>query len=396
MSTSQERQQQSHQHHSSSSSSLLSNDMSVLSSFATKYYQRLQLDPSMLDTTPTIDKLQMIVETHLTHIPFENIAQHGGTGGLQDIEETEDRVLNRNRGGFCYELNGLLGEFLEKELQYEVCRFLSIVGVEGKFEGPPLHVMLCVRCPGDVQKKLNCEENVEDNKYDGEDKDNDESPVYLVDVAFGEPSIHPIKYIFNIKQRTPEGMKTMLVKDDDDDTVTLSWYQQGQWVPRLKWNYSSSIISNNVGLQWSDFVEPLRIVQHPESIFSQKLIVCKVTRTHKITLAGKRLKITRPGRFPPLVDDEDVKNEGYDGDDTTSCSSQNEEKKEEDEMLHVFVGEEGYDSIPKYGNVTVRDLESDMDVRIVLRDMFGIPFEETTGMDFSKSVTADPLVWSQM
>jgi arylamine N-acetyltransferase len=52
-----------------------------LSDFVQVYYRRLELDPCQLDPKPTSDKLSDIVEAHIFHIPYENIAQYTSSDG---------------------------------------------------------------------------------------------------------------------------------------------------------------------------------------------------------------------------------------------------------------------------------------------------------------------------
>jgi len=80
-----------------------------------RYFARLKLSPSEFDELPTVKKLQAIQEAHLAQIPFENLAQHGcSQPAVLDTTEIAHKILDCRRGGFCFELNGLLAEFLEE------------------------------------------------------------------------------------------------------------------------------------------------------------------------------------------------------------------------------------------------------------------------------------------
>ena len=103
------------------------------------------------------------------------------------------------------------------------------------------------------------------------------------------------------------------------------------------------------GPELASFATALDSVHEESSIFSQKLISCLITRTEKVTLAGKRLKITGPPRFPL---------------------------------------EEG-------AEVSIQQLEGVSEARIVLRDRFGIPLVETVGLDLTKSSSAAAAVWAK-
>ncbi|HIG43614.1 MAG: arylamine N-acetyltransferase [bacterium] len=60
------------------------------------------------------ETLARIHKHHLLNIPYENIdVQFGRTVSL-DIEPVFDKIVNRCRGGWCYEMNGLLAWALEE------------------------------------------------------------------------------------------------------------------------------------------------------------------------------------------------------------------------------------------------------------------------------------------
>lgn len=356
--------------------------MKVVSDFVKKYYDRLLLDPLQLDEQPTFDKLCRIVEAHVTHIPFENIAQHGGYGGLQtlDIHQIIDRILTHHRGGFCFELNGLLYELLHHHLHYD--NIILVPGNVGRptlddpsnieFFGMPTHMfLLCAIPPQSSTPPLH---------QSGEASNDTSSQIshddcYIVDVAFGEPAIHPLKYICDEVQLTPEGMISKVTKDDD--IVTLHWYMNDKWLPRLRWKYSDTIFDdiNNRRRSISSFHENLRAVQTPESNFSRKLICTKVSRTHKYTLAGNKYKVTGPPRF------------------ALSSSPDKMDKHLDDNKVPNGNNSNTMDIVP---NVTIEELSSTMDVRKKLLDVFGIPFDQTETLDVSKSIDVDARIWSQL
>ena len=294
----------------------------------TKYWSRLGLDPSSLDADPTIEKLCHLHERHLSQIPFENLAQHGCTGGpaVLDLETTAHKILERQRGGFCMELNPLFGIFLQN-IGYQVRFVLAHVFAGDAYRDDPTHVVLIVDCPTYQSSK------------------GESTLSYFCDVGFGEPALHPLDYqAFGKEQITPEGMRSKLVKTGD--MVELQWLKNGTWQPRLKWSFEQSLS----GVKISDLSSGLEAVQAPESIFSQKVITTRLTRTQKMTLAGSRFKITGPPRFH---DD----------------------------------GSEG----PK----ETRELTSVLGAQEILEEQFAIPTIATNGLSLEKSNQAAKEVWSQ-
>lgn len=289
-----------------------------------QYYARLKLDPSQLGATATLSKLCALQEAHIAQIPFENTALHGVHGGppLLDVAATADKILLQNRGGFCYEVNCMFGQFLQ-QLGYQVTYTPAYVYKEHLADFLPLamHVTLVVRT------------------QDG---------TVLSDVGFGEPWLHPLRYedeyIQGVEQKTPEGMCTRIVREGDDSVVLL-WCRGDKWVPRLKWSYKASTALPGAGATMDDFKPGYGAVLSPKSPFVKGLIVCKLTRDTKTTLAGNTLKITK-NRFQP------------------------------DE------------------SVSTRTLPSVEEARKVLEDEFGIPFEKSAGLVLN--IKGEDTVWSTM
>lgn len=91
----------------------------LMLTLTTRYFNRLDLDPSKLDSQPSINKLRSVREAHLSKIPFENLSQHGCShSAVLDIKKLAHTILDRRRGSFCYELNGLFAEFLTQRLKW--------------------------------------------------------------------------------------------------------------------------------------------------------------------------------------------------------------------------------------------------------------------------------------
>ena len=82
-----------------------------------KYLRRIGLEPDCIKAD--YDSLCRILRGHLAHIPFENIdAYDEGKTPELGVPALFDKMINRRRGGWCFELNGLLGALLQA-LGYE-------------------------------------------------------------------------------------------------------------------------------------------------------------------------------------------------------------------------------------------------------------------------------------
>lgn len=307
-----------------------------------RYFQRLGLE-TLSSTKPTIETLTQIVEAHLNHIPFENLSQHGAKGVASlNIQETAEKIFDRNRGGFCFELNGLLAELL-LELGYQVRRLL--VFVCGADTPIPTHLVLLVT-------------TTEEEEEEEEKECKDSSCSWFVDVGFGEPAIHPLKYEFDLEQTTPDGMISRFVsrtnKNDINSHFLEMWNEEQQlWKPRLDWEEDALLGmepndgSSGGGVPLQYFADALTLTQ-TSSIFCQKSITVKITRTEKVSMAGNVLKRTGPSRF-------------------------------------------GNDMV-----ISRTEFETVDQVRQVLLDEFGITLEETKGLDLGNSIEAPASLWADM
>ncbi len=322
--------------------------------FVINYLHRLKLNPNDFvglfnkDASPTLHHLNLIQEAHLQHVPFENLSQHGCTDAAAsiDISETYHKIIHQNRGGVCFEVNGLLAELLV-QLGYTVCRVLAHVYVNNeKFRDVASHIVLIVSIPDD---------NLSQRKW-------------MVDVGFGEPSIHPLRYddaALDQEQVTPDGMRSKISRStdmDDHDTTTLYWWHapKNDWLPRLKWSYAASQLLEH-GPPLSDFSHIVTTTMDDTSTFAQKLICCRLTRAKKYTVAGNKFKVTGSPRFVATT--------------TTSPSD---------------VPTTSITDVP----VVIRDIASESQLQSILWEHFGIPCDATTGISLTKSITADTNIWS--
>ena len=314
--------------------------------FVTKYLHRLQLNPQDF-LQPTIENLRIIQEAHLRYVPFENLSQHGCSypATISDLNETVIKILENCRGGFCLEVNGLLAALLV-QLGYRVCLVPAYVYINNEmFRDATSHVVLIVSCTN------------------GTSNSNDNASLWMVDVGFGEPAIHPLRYdSFNEVQITPDGMHSKICRSNDgsNDVVQYWWHAPtSNWVPRLKWKYKASMLKDDNGPPLSTFENELTRTLEEKSIFAQKMICCRLTREYKYTVAGNKFKITGPPRFTTM--------NTVDGDLTSSAPI-----------------------VP----VVMREIESEEELRAILFEHFGIPVDATIGITLAKSITADANIWS--
>lgn len=74
-----------------------------------KYLDRIKLKGSL---TPNSSLLTKIHHHHVANIPFENINNYLGIPVSLDLDSLYEKIILSKRGGYCYELNGLLHHLL--------------------------------------------------------------------------------------------------------------------------------------------------------------------------------------------------------------------------------------------------------------------------------------------
>ena len=117
---------------------------------------------------------------------FENLDIH--TGNKIELKNTYNKIVNRGRGGFCYELNGLF-YLLLKNIGFTV-KLISArpFNISTKEFGPEFDHMAIIATINNTK--------------------------YLVDVGFGEFSFLPLKIELNMLQIDQRG-KFIIEKHDD-------------------------------------------------------------------------------------------------------------------------------------------------------------------------------------
>lgn len=78
---------------------------------------------------PTREVLHNLHRAHLLAIPYENLDIHLGRVLSLDIRLIFDKLVRRGRGGWCYEMNGLLAWAL-REIGFDVTLLSGTVGRE--------------------------------------------------------------------------------------------------------------------------------------------------------------------------------------------------------------------------------------------------------------------------
>jgi N-hydroxyarylamine O-acetyltransferase len=216
-------------------------------------------------STPTLETLYGIRHAHLFNVPFENldILPLGRPLSLEPAA-LYDKIVRRHRGGFCYELNGLLATIL-RDLGYGVT-VVSVQFVEddGAFSPPFDHMALVVASP-------------------------DSPDLWLVDVAGGRrSSANPLPLIDGFTEFQPDIQRAFRLTAIGDRWQLDEQPPGEPWLP----DYTFQLIPRTI----SDFLPRCRFQeQDPNSHFRQGPLCSLPTPNGRVTLSKNQLITTIAG-----------------------------------------------------------------------------------------------------
>lgn len=164
-----------------------------------KYLDRIGYKGELSISVEALKKLQ---QKHLFAIPFENLDIHYGNKIELDTEKLYNKIVTHNRGGFCYELNGLFCELLRSIGFKAQLVSARVHEQEGSYSPEFDHLAIIVRV--------------------------DETD-YLVDVGFGEFIFGPLKMEAGIEQH--DLRETYRIDSYNHTYQRVTKKESGEWVP---------------------------------------------------------------------------------------------------------------------------------------------------------------------
>jgi N-hydroxyarylamine O-acetyltransferase len=204
-----------------------------------------------------VEALRDLQRAHLATVPFENLAIHLG----EPIELRErallEKVVDRRRGGFCYELNGAFAALLTA-LGYRVTMLSARVFDGDEASHPFDHLALRV----------------------------DVGEPWLVDVGFGAFSHHPLRLDAREEQRDPGGVFRVIERTGPEGYRDLDVVMDG--TPQYRLDQRPCELADFVPTCWWHQTSP-------RSHFTRSLICSLLTESGRISLTGVRLVRTVHG-----------------------------------------------------------------------------------------------------
>jgi len=217
------------------------------------YLKRISVKEQSVVTLDFLTKLQ---KHHMEIIPFENLDVTRKIEIKLDLERFYEKIMDKQRGGFCYELNGLFQQLLSK-LGFQTHFISCTVKRPSVWAKPDTHAAIIVNL--------------------GEP--------YLVDVGFGDSVRQPVP--LSGEERTDVSGTYRVIKNEDN-LFDLQRFEDEKW--RILYRFSDTV------KQLEDFSEGCLYNQtSPDSTFTHGDIVTIATELGRITLSDLTVTVTKNG-----------------------------------------------------------------------------------------------------
>lgn len=223
-----------------------------------RYLLRIGLDKA--GSAADIGRLKLLQRQHLLNVPFENLDIHWKRPIKLDTDAFYSKIVEDNRGGFCYELNGLFNELL-RDAGFET-RLLSarVADGSGGFSSEYDHLAILVLI-GEMQ--------------------------YLADVGFGAFTAEPLRFVPDIEQEDDAG--TFVIRPLADEYFEVAKKEGDTWRSEYKFK--------PYGRDLSEFTAMCEFHQtSPESHFTRGKVCSLLTPDGRKTLRDDRFIVTAAGK----------------------------------------------------------------------------------------------------
>jgi N-hydroxyarylamine O-acetyltransferase len=197
---------------------------------------------------PTAETLRALQVAHLRTVPFENLSIHNSEPIILNDDALFAKIVERRRGGFCYECNGLFAALL-RALGFDVSMLSAEVAIPaGGFSKPFAHMTLMVKL----------------------------EQLWLADVGFGDSFVEPL--LLDEEKEQVQGNHAYRIISDGEYRV-LSRRAGDEWTPQYRFTLRP--------YAYEDYAEMCAYHQtSPQSHFTQKRICSLATE------AGGRISIS--------------------------------------------------------------------------------------------------------
>ncbi|UII80620.1 arylamine N-acetyltransferase [Flagellimonas sp. CMM7] len=230
------------------------------------YLNRIKYNKEVEIDKPTLFGLQ---RAHLLSVPFENLDIHYKNKIVLDMDIIFEKIVNRKRGGFCYELNSLFYTLL-KEIGFNVKIISARVYSEKEQYGKVNDHMAILANIGTEQ--------------------------FLVDVGFGKFSLQPLPLKFN--KTLVDDYGKFVFDNYDKDYLRVSEQKNNVLTPQYIFSTKQHKLS-----EFKDMCDYHQTSS--ESHFTQKKVISISTEIGRVTLNNSKVKITKGSKTKEIEFNED-------------------------------------------------------------------------------------------
>jgi N-hydroxyarylamine O-acetyltransferase len=206
-----------------------------------------------------------MMRCQLFSVPFENLDVQAGKVVSLVPEEIVEKILNRNRGGYCYEVNGLFAMALQElGIPYQ---FVAARPMVYPVRRPKTHMAIVL-------------------KMDGEE--------WLCDLGFGSYGIRAPMRLSVVDVEVKQDGDTFVLSKLNDRDYLLKALVDGEWANQYAFDLSPQ--------EWIDFV-PANYLNstHPDAVFVQKLLVVLHDPAGRTILIDDILKTVKNGNVEKVT-----------------------------------------------------------------------------------------------
>ncbi|MBN1279660.1 MAG: arylamine N-acetyltransferase [Chlorobium sp.] len=199
--------------------------------------------------------LKSMMRCQLFSVPFENLDVQEGKVVSLVPEEICAKIVDRKRGGYCYEVNGLFAMALEAlGIQY---RFVAARPMTYAVRRPRTHLAIVAGI--------------------GEEQ-------WLCDLGFGSYGIREPIDLDWLDREIRQNPAVFRLSRNAEEVYVLQRLAAATWKNLYEFTLSPQ--------EWVDF-EPANYFNstHPDSVFVRSLLVVRQTPTGKCVLHGSRFKV---------------------------------------------------------------------------------------------------------
>ena len=216
----------------------------------TNYCQRIGYAGELHADLATV---QALMQHQLRSVPFENLDVLAGKPISLNPDDIVAKIVDRQRGGYCYEINGLFALALQAlgiEWQFVAARPLFY-----PVKRPRTHAALLVRVEG---------------------------AEWLCDLGFGSYGIRAPLRLEVLDTPVQQDSDTFMLSVENGDLI-LKALVEGEWARQYSFN--------RCPVEWIDFA-PANWMNstHPDAVFTQKPLVVRFTEDGRNILFGDAFK----------------------------------------------------------------------------------------------------------